>query len=64
MTSDRSYRQAMSEEVALAELAAGSGSQFDTDIVAAFLRIRARSIAGVVAAARPRPPPIATGSHR
>ena len=40
MTSDRSYRRAMSEEVALAELHAGAGSQFDPEVVAAFLRAR------------------------
>ena len=40
MTSDRSYRRAMSEEVALAELRAGAGSQFDPQVVAAFLRVR------------------------
>ena len=40
MTSDRSYRRAMSEEVALAELCAGAGSQFDPEVVAAFLRFR------------------------
>jgi two-component system cell cycle response regulator len=39
MTSDRSYRRAMSEEVALAELRAGAGSQFDPDVVAAFMRV-------------------------
>ena len=40
MTSDRSYRRAMSEEVALAELSAGAGSQFDPDVVRAFLQAR------------------------
>ncbi len=40
MTSDRSYRRAMSEEVAIAELSAGAGSQFDPEVVAAFLRAR------------------------
>jgi two-component system cell cycle response regulator len=40
MTSDRSYRRAMSEEVALAELEAGAGSQFDPKVVAAFLNAR------------------------
>jgi two-component system cell cycle response regulator len=43
MTSDRSYRKAMSEEVAVAELRAGAGSQFDPDVVAAFLRVRGRA---------------------
>jgi HD-GYP domain-containing protein (c-di-GMP phosphodiesterase class II) len=35
-----SYRRAMSEEVALAELDAGAGSQFDPDVVAAFFSAR------------------------
>ncbi len=39
MTSDRSYRGALSEEIALAELSACAGSQFDPDVVAAFMRI-------------------------
>ncbi|MGH2868722.1 MAG: HD domain-containing phosphohydrolase [Solirubrobacteraceae bacterium] len=41
MTSDRSYRRAMSEEVALAELRAGAGTQFAPDVVKAFLRVHA-----------------------
>ena len=41
MTSDRSYRKAMSEEVALAELRAGAGTQFSPDVVEAFLRVHA-----------------------
>jgi two-component system cell cycle response regulator len=41
MTSDRSYRKAMSDEVALAELRAGSGTQFAPDVVEAFLRLHA-----------------------
>ena len=41
MTSDRSYRKAMSEEVALSELRAGSGTQFAPDAVEAFLRVHA-----------------------
>jgi two-component system, cell cycle response regulator len=43
MTSDRSYRQAMSDEVAFAELRAGAGTQFDPAVVAAFLRVRERT---------------------
>jgi HD-GYP domain-containing protein (c-di-GMP phosphodiesterase class II) len=39
MTSDRSYRRAMSAEVALAEIRAGAGSQFDPDVVAAFMSV-------------------------
>ncbi|MCE5198018.1 MAG: HD domain-containing phosphohydrolase [Armatimonadota bacterium] len=37
MTSDRPYRPAMSVEAALLELRAGAGTQFDPDIVEAFI---------------------------
>ncbi|MBI2267339.1 MAG: HD-GYP domain-containing protein, partial [Armatimonadetes bacterium] len=40
MTSDRPYRQAMSQEDAAAELRRGSGTQFDPRIVEAFLLAR------------------------
>jgi diguanylate cyclase (GGDEF)-like protein len=53
MTSDRPYRQAMSTEVALAELRAGSGRQFDPEVVDAFLRVQARNPADRLAAERP-----------
>jgi diguanylate cyclase (GGDEF)-like protein len=39
MTSDRSYRRAMRVDEACAELRAGAGSQFDPDVVAAFLQV-------------------------
>jgi hypothetical protein len=39
MTSDRPYRAAMSHDVAMAELAANSGLQFDPDVVEAFERL-------------------------
>jgi putative nucleotidyltransferase with HDIG domain len=39
MVSDRSYRQGMSEESARLELRAHAGSQFDPDVVDAFLRV-------------------------
>jgi HD-GYP domain-containing protein (c-di-GMP phosphodiesterase class II) len=38
MTSDRPYRKAMSHERARAELARCSGSQFDPDVMVAFLK--------------------------
>jgi HD-GYP domain-containing protein (c-di-GMP phosphodiesterase class II) len=41
MTSDRTYRKALSHEVALTELCACAGSQFDPAVVEAFLRFRA-----------------------
>jgi diguanylate cyclase (GGDEF)-like protein len=37
MTSDRAYRQALNPETALAELRAGAGTQFDPEVVDAFL---------------------------
>ena len=42
MTTDRPYRKAMPVEVAIEELERNSGSQFDSTIVEAFLRILAR----------------------
>jgi putative nucleotidyltransferase with HDIG domain len=39
MTSDRVYRKAMSEEAAVSQLLAGSGKQFDPDVVRAFLQV-------------------------
>jgi diguanylate cyclase (GGDEF)-like protein len=45
MTSDRTYRKALSVEVALTELCARAGSQFDPAVVEAFLRYRAAAAA-------------------
>lgn len=42
MTTDRPYRRALSGEVAAAEIARGSGSQFCPDVAAAFARLYAR----------------------
>ena len=39
MTADRPYRKALTAEQALAELQISSGSQFDPDVVAAFIEI-------------------------
>jgi HD-GYP domain-containing protein (c-di-GMP phosphodiesterase class II) len=39
MTSERPYRDAMTHEKAMAEVAAGSGTQFDPGVVAAFTRL-------------------------
>lgn len=38
MTSDRPYRKALSQEEALRRLMAGAGTQFDPDVVTAFMR--------------------------
>ena len=42
MTSDRTYRKALTAEVAITELCAGAGAQFDPRVVEAFLRMRVR----------------------
>jgi HD-GYP domain-containing protein (c-di-GMP phosphodiesterase class II) len=42
MTSDRVYRQALSQDVALAELAANSGTQFDPQVVDALTAVVSR----------------------
>jgi HD-GYP domain-containing protein (c-di-GMP phosphodiesterase class II) len=42
MASDRPYRSALSEEAAIGEMKAGSGTQFDPNVVEAFLRCRER----------------------
>ena len=39
MTADRPYRRALAEADARAELVKGAGTQFDADVVAAFLRV-------------------------
>jgi HD-GYP domain-containing protein (c-di-GMP phosphodiesterase class II) len=44
MTSDRAYRRAMSREAAVEELRRASGSQFDPDVVDAFIRAMASAL--------------------
>jgi len=39
MTSDRPYRKALSQDVALAELLANSGTQFDPQVVSALTAV-------------------------
>jgi HD-GYP domain-containing protein (c-di-GMP phosphodiesterase class II) len=41
MTSDRPYREALSDDEAVKELLKGSGTQFDPEVVDAFLAIHA-----------------------
>jgi HD-GYP domain-containing protein (c-di-GMP phosphodiesterase class II) len=41
MTADRPYRQALGADEACAELRRGAGTQFDADVVEAFLRVLA-----------------------
>jgi HD-GYP domain-containing protein (c-di-GMP phosphodiesterase class II) len=43
MISDRPYRQALSDEEALAELRACAGTQFDAEVVEAFIGVLARA---------------------
>jgi putative nucleotidyltransferase with HDIG domain len=53
LTNSRPYKQAWTVEDAVAEIARGSGSQFDRAVVEAFLRLVAR---GVIGAPPPRSP--------
>ena len=53
MTTDRPYRKAMPVEAAIEELERNSGSQFDSTIVEAFLRILARDGAQPLPSLRP-----------
>ena len=53
MTSDRPYRRALSHEVALSELIRGSGTQFDSRVVEAFLAPEAGQAAGAAASRHP-----------
>ena len=46
LRSDRPYRKALGAEESAAIIAAGAGSQFDSDIVAAFLDLRRTEILG------------------
>jgi putative nucleotidyltransferase with HDIG domain len=58
MRTDRSYRNALSQEVALAELQGNSGRQFDPRIVAAFLTVidpAAKPETAITAVAENRP---------
>ena len=50
MTSDRPYRDALPEAAAREELVAGAGSQFDPDVVAAFLEVLDASAPALAAA--------------
>ncbi len=46
LRSDRPYRKALGAEESAAIIAAGAGSQFDPDIVAAFLELKKEEILG------------------
>jgi len=48
MTADRAYRSALGEEAARAELEAGAGTQFDADVVSAFLTALKRESAATL----------------
>jgi HD-GYP domain-containing protein (c-di-GMP phosphodiesterase class II) len=47
MTTDRPYRAALSPEVALEELRANAGTQFEPRVVAAVCRVVSRDLASV-----------------
>jgi HD-GYP domain-containing protein (c-di-GMP phosphodiesterase class II) len=49
MTADRPYRSALALEVARKELRRGAGTQFDREVVAAFLRVLDRDQPGFTA---------------
>jgi putative nucleotidyltransferase with HDIG domain len=53
MTADRPYRAAMGTDEAIAELRAHSGTQFDTEVVEAFLAVLPGTEAGEPVQARP-----------
>ncbi|MFC2014957.1 HD-GYP domain-containing protein [Chloroflexota bacterium] len=48
MTSDRSYRKAMSSQAAFAELESRKGTQFDPDVVNALLQITIREVSPII----------------
>ncbi len=54
MTSTRSYRKALSHETAVAEIARCSGTQFDPQVVEAFLRIGEQAEASALATTHKR----------
>lgn len=67
MTADRPYRSALPCQAARAELEANAGTQFDADVVAAFLLVLRRSEPGFQAALAPTdaaPPPLAAPPPR
>ncbi|HEX74281.1 MAG TPA: response regulator [Dehalococcoidia bacterium] len=47
MTSERSYRKAMSDETACTEIERGKGTQFDTEVADAFLRTKKSATSAV-----------------
>jgi HD-GYP domain-containing protein (c-di-GMP phosphodiesterase class II) len=57
MTSDRPYRAALSREEAVLELHSNAGSQFDPDIVTAFVRVLVSTGAVAPEVAEPPAPP-------
>jgi HD-GYP domain-containing protein (c-di-GMP phosphodiesterase class II) len=63
MTADRAYRSALSREAATHELCAGAGTQFDPDVVAAFLDAIATRDAGAPER-EPIDAPIQLAAHR
>jgi diguanylate cyclase (GGDEF)-like protein/putative nucleotidyltransferase with HDIG domain len=59
MTSDRPYRKGPGEQFAIEELRRNAGTQFDQDVVDAFLRVLGERSVGSVQELRPRSPQVA-----
>ena len=59
MTSDRPYRKGPGEQFAIEELRRNAGTQFDRDVVGAFLRVLGERPVGNVQELRPRSPQVA-----
>src|SRR4051812_15583244 len=64
MTTDRAYRKAMSHEAACQELRDMAGTQFDPDVVAAFVAEVERHDAPAPGEREPIDPPLQVGAHR
>lgn len=64
MTEDRPYRRALSVDEAIAQLHAGSGTQFDPGIVQAFVRVLQKRLAAEAPIATTAPKLVEAGSTR
>jgi HD-GYP domain-containing protein (c-di-GMP phosphodiesterase class II) len=62
MTSDRPYRKAMSHHEAYKELEGNAGTQFDPEVIEAFLGVLGRREPTTVPESLPTPPGAAAGA--